>query len=372
MGNTLVIGAGPAGSAIACLLARAGHRVQLIERETAPHHKVCGEFLSAEALAHLSQIGVEAEALGGVPIERVRLVCGRRSAEAALPFRAIGLSRYALDEALLACAQAEGAHVERGVRVLRLEGGRALTNCGEMTGDQIVLATGKLPVREAAGVVPNRVRDGFVGFKMHYRLAAPASRGLRETILLALLDGGYAGLQMVEGERANLCLVIRRSRLARLGGRWEDLPGWLGRAPELETMLRDAEPLFTRPATIANLAYGMPPAPIGADRLFRLGDRWAMTASLTGDGMAIALRSAFVAARCISAGGDSETYRLQMASQIRRQIGRAMTVQNALAFPGAAMVACGLAALFPSGLRFAAQTTRIPCWQAAAGPFLGC
>ncbi|XJJ70422.1 FAD-dependent monooxygenase [Novosphingobium sp. BL-8A] len=363
MGDTLVIGAGLAGSAAACLLAQAGRLVHLIDRETGPHHKVCGEFLSEEALAHLSQLGLEPEALGGEPIGRVRLVCGGMVAETALPFRAIGLSRHALDEALVARAAAAGARLERGVRVLRLDGGTAHTSCGAMTGDAVVLATGKLPVREREGAAAHRVHDGFVGFKMHYRLAPQASARLRGTILLALLDGGYAGLQMVEDGRANLCLVIRRSRLARLGGGWEDLPEWLDGARELAAMLRDAEPLFARPATIANLAYGMPPAPEEGDPLFRLGDRWAMTASLTGDGMAIALRSAFVAARCITAGEGSNAYRQRMAAQAGTQVARAMTVQNAMAFPGAGMVFCGVAALFPAGLRFAAQATRIRRWQ---------
>lgn len=363
MGDVLVIGAGLAGSATACLLARAGTQFHLIERETGPHHKVCGEFLSAEALAHLSQLGVRPEALGGVPIETIRLVCGRHQAQAALPFPAMGLSRYLLDEALLARAAAAGARIERGVRVTRLDGATVHTNRGELTGDRIVLATGKLPVREDVNAAAYRVRDGYVGFKMHYRLAPAGSRRLRGTILLALLDGGYAGLQMVEDGRANLCLVIRRSRLSRLGGGWDCLPDWLGQARELETMLRDAEPLFERPATIANLSYGMPPKPADTDPVFRLGDRWAMTASLTGDGMAIALRSGFIAARCLSVGEDSSAYRRRLAAHARGQIARAIGVQKALALPGVGMIACGLAAMLPSALRFGAQATRIPAWQ---------
>ena len=47
----LVIGGGLAGSTMGIRLAAAGRRVTLLERELKAHHKVCGEFLSHEAVA---------------------------------------------------------------------------------------------------------------------------------------------------------------------------------------------------------------------------------------------------------------------------------------------------------------------------------
>ncbi|MFZ2492997.1 MAG: FAD-dependent oxidoreductase, partial [Thermoanaerobaculia bacterium] len=41
-----IIGAGPAGSTLATLLARRGVEVTLIDRDHFPRDKVCGEFLS--------------------------------------------------------------------------------------------------------------------------------------------------------------------------------------------------------------------------------------------------------------------------------------------------------------------------------------
>ncbi|WP_395336090.1 FAD-dependent monooxygenase [Novosphingobium sp. BL-8H] len=363
--SALVIGGGLAGSAAACLLSRAGHSVHLIEKESGPHHKVCGEFLSIEAAAHLQELGVDPLALGGVPIERIRLVRAgsARVAEAALPFGALGLSRHVLDEALIARAQAAGARVERGLRVSRLEGTRAVTSLGEATGEMVLLATGKLPIREGT-TPPPRPPDAFVGFKMHYRLAPTAMRRLRGVILLALLSGGYAGLQMVEDGRANLCLVIRQSRLADLGGNWEGLREWLCEAPEMAALLHDAEPLFARPVSIGNLAYGTLAGQPMDERVLRLGDRWAMTASLTGDGMAIALRSAFVAARCVDAGRGASAYHAELTRHAGGQIRRAMAMQNLLAAPGIGALACRIAAAFPAGLRLAARATRLPEWQA--------
>lgn len=51
--EVLVLGGGVAGCAAAIALARNGRGVTLIEREPISRHKVCGEFLSGEALGYL-------------------------------------------------------------------------------------------------------------------------------------------------------------------------------------------------------------------------------------------------------------------------------------------------------------------------------
>jgi flavin-dependent dehydrogenase len=47
-----------AGCAASIALARKGRNVALIERKPTPHHKVCGEFLSGEALEDLHVLGI--------------------------------------------------------------------------------------------------------------------------------------------------------------------------------------------------------------------------------------------------------------------------------------------------------------------------
>ncbi|MEJ1976342.1 MAG: FAD-dependent monooxygenase [Acetobacteraceae bacterium] len=128
----VVAGGGPAGAAAACLLARAGRPVMLLERDAGPRHKICGEFLSREALVYLGGLGIDVAALGAADIPAMRLVHRGRAAESALPFRGAGLSRLALDEALLRRAESLGAAVHRGVRVRSVAeggGGRGMARC---------------------------------------------------------------------------------------------------------------------------------------------------------------------------------------------------------------------------------------------------
>ena len=118
----------------ACILAQAGRPALLIERETAPRHKVCGEFLSIEAQTYLARLGVSLDDLGASRIAAVRLVHGRTMAQADLPFIARGVSRRVLDEVLLGRAASSGARLVRGpvVRTISTDEAGIRADAGEL------------------------------------------------------------------------------------------------------------------------------------------------------------------------------------------------------------------------------------------------
>jgi flavin-dependent dehydrogenase len=113
-----VIGGGLAGASFAARLADAGRAVLLIEREAGPHDKVCGEFLSREAVLYLSALGIDLATLGAVPIGNLGIAAGGASVLTRLPFQAKSLSRRVLDEAVLRRAAEAGAQVLRGNKVI--------------------------------------------------------------------------------------------------------------------------------------------------------------------------------------------------------------------------------------------------------------
>ena len=91
--EVVITGGGLAGSAAAIVLARAGRDVVLLERESQPQHKVCGEFLSQEALMYLRSLGADVGAMGAATIHSVRLARGTGRSAAVLPFGAMSLTR---------------------------------------------------------------------------------------------------------------------------------------------------------------------------------------------------------------------------------------------------------------------------------------
>uniref|UniRef100_UPI0035B054B3 FAD-dependent oxidoreductase n=1 Tax=Sphingopyxis sp. TaxID=1908224 RepID=UPI0035B054B3 len=71
MNDVIVVGAGPAGSAAAIGLARAGAKVLLLERSRETGDALCGGFLSWQTRARLDALGIDRAALGGETVRRV-------------------------------------------------------------------------------------------------------------------------------------------------------------------------------------------------------------------------------------------------------------------------------------------------------------
>lgn len=326
-----MIGGGPAGAAVACTLAMAGQAVTLLERSTGPAHKVCGDFLSGGAVASLRALGVDALALGGEPVGRMRLIGGQRTAEGALPFRAVGLSRRAVDEALLERAASLGVTVHRGVSVRRLGDGGCVETSegGGMPADAIFLATGK---HELRGVKRPAPPTDLIGLKMYFAPDPRTLAAMRGAVEIVLFAGGYAGLQLVEEGRLTLCLLVRRPRFEQVGAGWERLlDALMAEQPHLASRLAGATPCLDRPLAVAGMPYGYVhrPAPLDGSRVYRVGDQAAVIPSLAGDGVAIALLSGKAAAHARLAGEDPASHHRLFRRRLRRPVGIAGAVHTA-------------------------------------------
>lgn len=358
--ETIVIGGGPAGAMAACRLAAAGRDVILLERSTSPHHKVCGEFLSIETQALLRRVRIEPQELGAVPVERVTIHAAGGRATAKLPFRALSLSRYRLDEALLARARVLGARVKHGALVqgvtrrgaawsVRCAGGQVLS------AHNLVLATGKHGLR---GVEDER--DGsLVGLKMHVRLPRHICTGLTNTVELFMLDRSYVGLELIEAGVANLCLVVRRDLAQEVGSGWPALRNHLSKTSgPLAQRLQDAEPCFDKPLAVVCPAGGHL-AGETEPNVFPVGDRLAHIPPFTGDGLAIAVASGGLAGEAILRGGASAQYLAAARASMRKPIRLAgMVSRLATNAAGRAAMIAG-ATLVPGLLATVARKTRL-------------
>lgn len=357
----LVIGGGPAGSMVALRLAAAGCDVTLLEKEQAAHHKVCGEFLSGEAVEYLNLAGVNPLDLGAATIRSIRLCSKQGLVEAVLPFTALSLSRYALDAAMIARAAESGCNVRLGALVERLTKRddhwlAQLRNGDLLRARTVFLANGKYDLR---GWERGRgVQGNLIGFKMHWQLTLAQTEALRESMEMFLFPSGYGALSLVEGDAANLCLVVGRSELRRIGGWTELLANLLDNNRQLRQRLQSAKALWERPLAISPIPYGY--LVEGGSGLWRVGDQAAVIPSFTGDGMSIALHSGTLAAEMYLAGAGEEEFHSKLHKQLRRGMSLATLISRAMVTgAGRALMPLSLS-LYPNAMRWIAASTRIP------------
>jgi flavin-dependent dehydrogenase len=358
--ETVIVGGGPAGSATASGLAALGRDVVLIERTAKPHNKVCGEFLSVETQTQLQRLGVDPLSLGAAPVEQLALYSSSRSVTSALPFRALSLSRYRLDDALLQCAQNGGARLKRDVAVKSVTSAGAGWNVLCDDGETIycrhfVSATGKLGLR---GV--DDARDGsLLGLKMHLTLSPEARRALQSRVELFFLDDGYIGLELIEDGIANLCFVLSRATVARLGSGWPALRAYLTSAlPSLAERLVGAKPLWDKPLAVVCPTGGHLHRERGT-AVYRVGDRLAHIPPFTGDGLAIALASAALAVEHIRLGRPPDAY-LAAARQLTATPIRLASIVSSLArSSGGRNLMLGAAARAPGLIGTVVRRTRL-------------
>ena len=360
--EVLILGGGVAGCAASIALARKGRSVTLIEREPTPRHKVCGEFLSGEALEDLHALGIDVASLGAVPIDHVRLAAARRAAEAPLPFPAASLTRKALDTALIAAATAAGVRVKRGRSVQSLC--RANGDLWQATLDDgttykaltAFLATGKHDLRGHG-----RPKDPhqWVAFKMYYKLSPAQTADLAGASELMLYPGGYGGIQPVEDGIANLCCVVQHKHLPSGAARWENFLAKMQKdCPHLAMRLEGAEPLLDKPIAITHIPYGFIRRTT-EDGLYCVGDQAAVIPSFTGDGISIALHTARCAVAAYVAGVAAPVFQAQLRSALLNQMRLAEFAADGLnnSFARAVLPFC--LRVWPGVMRVTARLTRV-------------
>ena len=154
---------------------------------------------------------------------------------------------------------------------------------------------------------------------MHWRLLPGQEAALGRRIELFLHPHGYAGLQPIDTGMANLCFVMGLSAFQTVGASFAAALAHLRQLiPTLDERLRGAIPLWMSPASVAGLPYGyVCRATDCAEGLYRVGDQLAVIPSFTGEGIAIALRTARLAAEAIMAGVPSRDFVATARRQVR-------------------------------------------------------
>jgi menaquinone-9 beta-reductase len=306
--DVVVVGAGPAGSVAALVLARAGASVALVDKAAFPRDKACGDLVGPRGVQVLADLGLTVPNAGqGSDLLAVG-PSGRASRLPAFPGRSypghgVVAPRIGFDHALREAAIAAGAHPVRA-RIAGVEAGPASTLRAVVTSDgqritagTVIGADGALsPVARLAGML--RPETGLWGFAV--RAYLPADVPLP---LLVLLDAapwriypGYGWLFPGADGQANVGIGVGLGSTRRPVPLRDDLARFcalLARRGDLGPGVRPG------PVMGGWLRMGGSGAPPAAGNVLLVGDAAGLINPLQGEGIGPGMVSARLAAQAV-------------------------------------------------------------------------
>jgi geranylgeranyl reductase family protein len=361
--DVVVVGGGPAGSAAAITLARAGRHVVLVDKARFPRDKCCGDGLTTGALRTLEHLGLAPAAVPSWQVVDAAWVRSPSGRVVAFPFPA-GRGQYGavaprleLDAALLVCARAAGVKVYDG---------HALTGAVQHGDDVVVDVDGLGPLRARYAVGADGMwsplrkhlglaEPGYLGEWHAFRQYASSVSGTARDRLWVWFEPdllpGYAWSFPLPDGRVNVGFGILRGdgrRTRDMKAQWEDL---LTR-PHVRQALG---PQAQREGT--HKAWPIPArvdrAVLGAGRTLLVGDAASATDPMTGEGIAQALDGGVAAGEAIVAAGAlapevaQRAYARAMARTLIPDHRMSTVLQRALRTPLGARGAVRVAGLTP-------------------------
>jgi geranylgeranyl reductase family protein len=303
--EVLVVGAGPAGSAAATTLARAGRDVLLVEARAHPRPKACAEYASPRIAEELLRLGVGPAWLATArPVWGMDVVRGGDRARVAYRDRAgrarsaWGVDRLALDALLAATAARAGAGLRERTRIERLTlrngrvDGAMLRGADgpiEVQSDWVIGADGaRSSVARLLGVA-RQPRIRRIGLVTH----VAGDGGLGDHGEMHVGDGYYVGLAPIPGGGLNVGMALpmdgRAPAEQRYAGAIGGLPAVAERLVGLgrTTALRGVAPIGHRVTRAAGPGWLL------------VGDAAGFLDPFTGEGIYRALRSGRAAAEAV-------------------------------------------------------------------------
>ena len=193
--DVIIVGGGLSGLTAAIHLSKSGLKVLIIEKQSFPRHKVCGEYLSQEVLPYLDWLGLDLFQKNPAIIKRVEVSTIRGNLiKSKLEQGGIGISRFTLDTFMLEKAITNGCILMQDtvLSINQLElSARVLTEKhGLIRARKVLAAYGKRSNLDLSQNRPFLRKDSsWLGIKAHYRGNFPT-----DLVALHHFRGGYCGV----------------------------------------------------------------------------------------------------------------------------------------------------------------------------------
>ncbi|MBL0741690.1 NAD(P)/FAD-dependent oxidoreductase [Chryseolinea lacunae] len=318
MKKIIVVGGGLAGLVAAVQLARAGMSCVLIEKKVYPFHRVCGEYISNEAVPFLKANDLFPAEFEPPAITRFTLSSASgRSSTMALDLGGFGISRFTFDHFLFKKVLAAGVEVLQGEEVQDVFFGdnrfQVKTDKRMLIGDIVVGAFGK---RSRLDHFLKRrfisERSPYVGVKYHVRTNHPA-----DLIALHNFEGGYCGMSNIEDGKTTLCYLTHRDHLKKFRNISHMEEQVMYKNPLLQKVFAEAEFLFDKPEVINEVSFRTKSCV--EDHVLMAGDSAGMIAPLCGNGMAMAIHGAKLLSDVVTQFAKGQITRAQLEEAYTRE-----------------------------------------------------
>ena len=281
-----IVGGGVGGLALGTRLRQLGVKTRISESGTYPRHRVCGEFISGRGVELLRKLDLFEPLLrnGGRMAKTMKFFGARAiSPEIQMPQPALCISRYAMDLIMSDQFKAMGGELSTGQRVPP----------DKYLDEGTVLATGRKPNTEKGAT--------WTGYKFHVQ-----GLKLEADLEMHFIELGYLGMCQVERGRVNVCGLMPSKLAAGLDLRsdWKDFLR-SNLHPKKHEALESAERIEGSTCCVSGISYDASQLN-KTNPLLRVGDRMSTIPPLTGNGMSLAIESAWLASGPIARYVDSQ------------------------------------------------------------------
>ncbi len=321
--DAAIIGGGLAGLALAIQLAKENFRVIVLEKETYPFHRVCGEYISNECWNFLENIGYPLSDMDLPVISNLVVSApnGKTITHTLTP-GGFGISRYKIDAELAQLAKDNGASVCENEKVNDVFfNGDVFTvksTSISIKAKCVASAFGKrsnldVKWKRAFAIERPGKLNNYIGVKYHIKTDAPA-----DTIALHNFADGYCGMSQVENNVYCLCYLTTARNLKNAGNSIGTMEkNMLYKNPFLKNIFSKSLFIREEPVTIAQVSFIKKEQV--TDNMLMVGDAAGMITPLCGNGMSMALHGSKLAAEAITSFLKHTISREQMETMYATQ-----------------------------------------------------